>query len=304
MLVERANWLDSASGTALVGGLRAAGRDGDRIPPLIVTTQEGGGYRALADLPPEETQLAIGDAGSFAAAEDWATRTGEALAAAGIDLNLSPVADVATLDSPLADRAFSDDAALAAELTAGAVRGCRAAEIACAALHFPGLGAASQDTSRGRPRSASTRRRSAARDLQAFEAAFAEGVPAVVLSLAFYTSYDPVTPGALAEPVATGLLREELGFEGVAITDDLGGGAVRARSLGRRRGGRGAGRRRRPDPDRLGDRPGRRPRAHPCRARQRRAARGAAARGSGAGARAETGSGAARTCDHPAHDAP
>ena len=100
VLVERVNWLDAASGTALVGGLRAAGRDGDRIPPLIVTTQEGGDYRALADLPPEETQLVIGDAGSFAAAEDWATRTGEALAVAGIDLNLSPIADVAALDSP------------------------------------------------------------------------------------------------------------------------------------------------------------------------------------------------------------
>jgi beta-N-acetylhexosaminidase len=68
----------------------------------------------------------------------------------------------------------------------------------------------------------------AARDLVPFEAAFAERVPAVVLSLAIYTAYDPVTPGALAEPVATGLLRERLGFEGLAITDDLGSGAVRA----------------------------------------------------------------------------
>ena len=108
------------------------------------------------------------------------------------------------------------------------MRGCEAAEIACAALHFPGLGAASQDTSQGPATVSLDPAALGARDLQAFEAAFAEGVPAVVLSLAFYTSYDPVTPGALAEPVATGLLREELGFEGVAITDDLGGGAVRA----------------------------------------------------------------------------
>ena len=53
-------------------------------------------------------------------------------------------------------------------------------------------------------------------------------MPAVVLSLGFYVAYDAVTPGALAEPVATGLLRDQLGFEGVAITDDLGAGAVRA----------------------------------------------------------------------------
>ena len=131
------------------------------------------------------------------------------------------------------------------------MRGCRAAEIACAALHFPGLGAASQDTSRGpgdrQPRPGVAR---GARP-EPFEAAFAERAPAVVLSLAFYAAYDPVTPGALAEPVATGLLRDELGFEGVAITDDLGAGAVRRRSLRRRGRGGGARRRRRPGADRL-----------------------------------------------------
>jgi beta-N-acetylhexosaminidase len=53
-------------------------------------------------------------------------------------------------------------------------------------------------------------------------------MPAVVLSLAFYAAYDSVTPAALSEPVATGLLRDQLGFAGVAITDDLGAGAVRS----------------------------------------------------------------------------
>jgi beta-N-acetylhexosaminidase len=230
VLVNRDNWLDSASGTALVGGIRAAGREDDRIPPLIVTAQEGGAYRELADLPPEETELQIAAAGSIAAVEGWATRTSEALVAAGFDLNLFPLADVATLDSALADRAFSDDPLEVAELTAAALRGCRAAELACAPLHFPGLGAASQDTSRG-PATVSLDEASlAARDLLPFEAAIGERVPAMVLSLAFYTAYDPVVAGALSEPVATGLLRDDLGFEGVAITDDLGAGAVRAGS--------------------------------------------------------------------------
>ena len=228
VLIGPQNWIDSASGTQLIGELRANGRRDDRIPPLIATSQEGGPYRALVDLPPEETQLAIGEDGSIAGAEDWALRTSKALAAAGIDLNLFPVADVATLDSPIADRAFSDDPAAAAELTAAAVRGCRAADIACAALHFPGLGAASQDTNRGPATVGLDPAALAARELESFRAAFAERIPAVVLSLAFYAAYDPVTPGALAEPVAAGLLRDELGFEGVAITDDLGAGAVRS----------------------------------------------------------------------------
>ena len=230
VLVSTANWPDAATGTRLVEAIRKAGRRDDRIAPLLVTSQEGGPYRALPDLPPAQSALEIADAGSLEDAEQWSEGSSRALADAGIDLNLFPIADVATLDSAIADRAFSDDATVAAQFTAAAVRGCRTAELACAAAHFPGLGGASQDTNQG-PATVSLDPDSLrARDLQAFEAAFDERVPAVVLSLALYASYDPITPGALAEPVATGLLREELGFKGVAITDDLGAGAVRATS--------------------------------------------------------------------------
>jgi beta-N-acetylhexosaminidase len=234
VLLDSRNFSDPRQLAALARILRAVALAGDdredptRIPPLLVSPQEGGAYRSFPTLPPEETQLEIGDAGSVPDAEAWARETGEALAAAGIDLNLIPVADVATLDSPIADRAFSDDPALAAALTAAAVRGCRAARIACAALHFPGLGAASQDTDQGPATVSLDEAGLRERDLEAFEAAFAERVDAVVLSHAFYAAYDPVTPAALSEPVATDLLREELGFEGVAITDDLGAGAIKA----------------------------------------------------------------------------
>ena len=61
---------------------------------------------------------------------------------AGFDLNLFPVSDVATLDSPLAGRAFSDDPVQVAALTEEAIQGCEDAGLACAPLHFPGLGGA------------------------------------------------------------------------------------------------------------------------------------------------------------------
>jgi beta-N-acetylhexosaminidase len=228
VLIGPQNWRNAEQGSVLAGALRATGLSGERTPPLIVASQEGGEYRAFSDLPPTATQLEMGDAGSIPRVETWALETGEALRAAGIDLNLAPVADVATLDSPIADRAFSDDPAVAAAMTAASVRGCRAARLACAAIHFPGLGAASQDTNQG-PATVSLDAASLAdRDLQAFRAAFAERVPAVGLSLSFYAAYDPVTPAALSEPVATGLLRDELSYGGLAITDDLGAGAIRA----------------------------------------------------------------------------
>lgn len=227
VLIRSENWFGIDQGRALVESVRTAGELGGPVPPLIVASQEGGPYRSFADLPPEQTELEIGDTGKAGAARNWAEETGEALREAGFDLNLFPVADVATLDAPIADRAFSDDPLIAAELTAAAVRGCIDAKLACAPLHFPGLGAASQDTTRGPATVSLDAAALSARDLEPFRAAFAVGAPAVVLSLAFYAAYDPVTPGALAEPVATGLLRDELGFEGVAIADDLGSGAVR-----------------------------------------------------------------------------
>jgi beta-N-acetylhexosaminidase len=228
VLVGPANWVDASQGATLISALRGAGLAGGRIPPLIVTAQEGGEYRTFPDLPPDARERDIGEGGSPRAAEAWSKAAGEALRAVGVDLNLFPVADVATVDSPVAGRAFSDDAATAAEMTAAAVRGCQDAGIACAVLHFPGLGAASQDTNQG-PATVSLDERSLAeRDLAAFRAAFAERVPAVVLSLAFYAAYDPVTPGAMSSEIATDLLRDQLGYPGPAITDDLGAGAVKA----------------------------------------------------------------------------
>ena len=228
VVLRPANWLDAAQGTALVGELRGAAEEGGEVPPLFAAAQEGGEYRALADLPPDNRALNIGDFGDPELAQDWALETGEALRDAGLDMNLGPVADVATLDSPIADRAFSDDPNVAALMTAAAVRGCAEARIACVARHFPGLGAASSSTDDGPATVSLDEATLLSRDLVPFETAIAEGVPAVMLSHAFYAAYDPVTPGSLSPEVATGLLRDRLGFAGVALTDDLGTGAVRA----------------------------------------------------------------------------
>ena len=228
VLITRRNWVDPVQGRQLVGTLRAAGLQDDRISPLLVTAQEGAEYNSLAGLPPTARQLDTGRDSDALATEELARGAAGELRAAGLDLNLAPVADVATIASPLAGRVFSDDATVAAELTAAAIRGCEAGGIACAALHFPGQGAASQDTDEG-PATVSLDSVSLDnRDLAPFRAAFAERVPAVVVSLGFFAAYDPVTPAALAPEVTTGLLREELGYEGLAITDDLSAGAIKA----------------------------------------------------------------------------
>jgi beta-N-acetylhexosaminidase len=237
VLVGAGNWTDAGQLESLVARLDEAGGGEDRIPPLFAAVQEGGPYRAFADLPPEQRALDIGASGDPEAAEESARTAGVALREAGFDLNLFPVADVATLDSPIGDRAYSDDPSVVAAMTAAATLGCNAAEIACAPGHFPGEGAASESTARGPATVGLDAETLQSRDLAAFVAAFAEGAPAVVLSHAFYTAYDPVTPASLSSLVAFDLLRDELGFRGVAITDDLGAGAITARGAAAEEGG-------------------------------------------------------------------
>ena len=228
VLISASNWEGTRSDAKLTDAIRAS-VDGDGLPvPLIATDQEGGDFRALPDLGPAEPEADIGAAADPGAAESWAESSGEDLARSGINLNLAPVADVASIDSPIAERAFSDDAGVAAVMTAAAIRGCRRAGIACAVSHFPGIGAASQDTDQGPATVGLDAGTLHGRDLVPFTAAFDAGAPAVVVSLGLYAAYDPATPASLSRTITTGILRRELGFEGVAISDDLAAGALSA----------------------------------------------------------------------------
>jgi beta-N-acetylhexosaminidase len=222
------NWIDAAQGAALVTALRSAAEGSERIPPLVVAAQEGGPERAFADLPPGRAEAAIGATGDPQAARRSAAATAEALAAAGFDLNLAPVVDLASLGSPLAERAFGDEPEAVATMTLATEIGCREGGIACAPAHFPGMGSASADTDLG-PATVGLDRATLLRsDLVPFRVAFQAGAPAVVLSHSFYAAYDAVTPASQTPAILTGLLRGRLGFRGVAITDDLSAGAIGA----------------------------------------------------------------------------
>ncbi len=228
VLVGAGNWPGKKPGAQLVANLRASGLAGGRVAPLVVAQQEGGDFRTLRDLPPTTNEFHIGASGKPAAVESWARTGAGALRAEGFDLDLFPVADITGTASPVAERGFSSDPRAVAAFTAAAVKGCIEARMACAPSHFPGLGSASQDTDQGPATVQSDERTLASQDIPPFKAAFKANAPAVVLSLAYYAAYDPVTPGALTEAIDTGLLRDQLGFKGAAITDDLEAGAVRA----------------------------------------------------------------------------
>ena len=150
------------------------------------------------------------------------------LRAEGINVTLAPVADVPTVPgAALAGRAFSADHYAAAGAMREAVAGWREGGVAATAKHFPGLGGATVNTDDGAATVARTRAE-IRRDLVPFEAAVQAGVPLVMVGHALYPAIDPDAIASQSEAVI-GLLRDDLGFRGVIVTDSQEAAAVTER---------------------------------------------------------------------------
>ena len=206
---------------ALTSSLQRAARAGGNPPLLIAVDQEGGQVRRFAAGPP---YLAPPQMGSVATARTQGQLTGRYLAAVGVNMDLAPVADVPS--SPNAfiwqqGRAFSfSPATVASESTAFAL-GLQSAGVAATAKHFPGLGTATLDTDYGFVVLHPSRAQRAAA-LTPYRSLIPRGVDAVLVAVAAYPAYDPSgVPAALSSRVIGGVLRGQLHFGGVTITDAL-----------------------------------------------------------------------------------
>lgn len=208
----------------------------DDLPLLTATDQEGGTVQVLTGpgfaVIPSAVQQGSGPASATRAdAERW----GRQLAAAGVRLDLAPVADVPCAatrsdNPPIADlrRQFGSDPARAGRHVAAFVDGMEAAGVATAVKHFPGLGCvrANTDTSAHVVDAVTT---AGSVRLQAFAAGIDAGTGFVMMSSAEYSKIDPGTPALFSSRIVGGMLRGDLGFDGVVMSDDVGGAlAVRA----------------------------------------------------------------------------
>lgn len=190
---------------------------------LIATDQEGGTIRILGWAPPAQDQYLVTDAAAHA------REAARALSDHGINLNLAPVADRADPGSVMDARAYATGTAETARKVGAAVRAYKGTGVRPTAKHFPGLGATDGNTDKVRvtiERPAATIGRS---DLPPFQAAINAGVPAIMLSHAIYPSLDRGTIASQSKPIVTGLLKQRMGFEGVAMTDSLEAFSVRSR---------------------------------------------------------------------------
>jgi beta-N-acetylhexosaminidase len=215
---------------ALTAALQALA--GDRRL-IVATDQEGGKVARLTPatgFPMVASEASIGRLDDLSAAAAWGRLIATTLASVGVNLNLAPVVDLDVNPRNPAigalDRSFSADPAIVAKLAMAEIRAHHESSIATALKHFPGLGSATANTDFGVADVTKTWSRT---ELEPFRAIIAAGAAdAVMAGHLVNRKLDPDHPASLSSAIVTDLLRGELGWDGVVITDDLQAGAITA----------------------------------------------------------------------------
>jgi beta-N-acetylhexosaminidase len=225
IVLSSANYVEAGQLGALAGEATAVARESRHVPPWILATQEGGDLNSFPDLPPS---TAPADLASAREAGAQARDSAKALRALGVNGVLGPVLDVGGTEtgSALGSRIYSDDPEEVSAYAQATVTAYRAEHLFSAGKHFPGLGASDQSTQDGPATVGLGLDELRQRDLLPFEAAVKAGVPGVVVGSGLYPFNDFTVPASLSRAVDTGLLRGELRFKGVALTDDLADPAI------------------------------------------------------------------------------
>jgi len=199
--------------SATTAQLHAAGCAIGR-PLLILVDQEGGFARRLTWAQPNHSEGELGHLG-IGETDLEARQAATQLRHAGIDVDLAPVTDTLGPGGFLRGRSFGSDEALVGALAVTYVRALQAGRVAATAKHFPGLGAAKQNTDDSVVTVWKTQ-------LEPFVQAVNAGVKLVMVSSASYPRLDTTgTPAVFSRPIITTLLRQRMGFKGVVVTDAL-----------------------------------------------------------------------------------
>ncbi|HET8569152.1 MAG TPA: glycoside hydrolase family 3 N-terminal domain-containing protein [Candidatus Limnocylindria bacterium] len=227
VILFKENYDDAASLRRLVDDLSRIAERGAAQPLFFPIDQEGGSVvrvaKGAAVLPGQMALAATPDPeGSVRRAAEITARE---LRSFGANWQLAPVADVNTepRNPIIGNRAYGSDPRQAGRLVAAAVRAYDAAGILSCVKHFPGHGATTEDSHTGLPLLASDRGRLDRVELVPFKAAIDAGVPAVMTAHIELPAIDPTPgrPASLSPAVIGGLLRRDLGFTGLCVTDDL-----------------------------------------------------------------------------------
>jgi beta-N-acetylhexosaminidase len=209
-----------------VARLNAAigGASPEALPPLIAVDQEGGRVARLSapviTLPP---MRALGAHGNVDLIRRAARALAGQLGALGFTMDFAPVLDVNTCEQNpvIGDRAFGSDARLVMRTAVAFIRGLQDGGVLACGKHFPGHGDTSKDSHLDLPVVALDRARLDQVEIMPFRAAAGAGIAAFMTAHVVYEALDKATSATMSRAICGSLLRAELGFEGMLISDDL-----------------------------------------------------------------------------------
>ncbi len=210
----------------LCGSIQDHARSCNQPPLFIAVDQEGGAVARLkapfTEFPGNPAMKGTEDAVEFAEI------TARELTGVGFNMNMAPVMDVAPegFDSVNAKRIFGHDPEYVAHMGSTVIRHLQKNGVMSVAKHFPGIGRTTLDSHLELPTLDSPLPEMEAYDLVPFNAAIASHVSGIMLSHIRYSGIDPDWPASLSVTIAGALLRQQLGYNGLVITDDLDMGAV------------------------------------------------------------------------------
>lgn len=198
----------------------------EKVPLFIGIDEEGGDVVRMAEkLTPPPSQKEIGATGDIEQAKTWAIKTAKSLKDMGINVNFAPVADVGSNDK----RSYSTDANIVIDFVRAATEGYQQENIIYSLKHFPGIGKGRVDSHVDSSSIDVTKEILMAEDILPFKTIIDENEPNdyfILVSHLKYPALDEEYPASLSSKIMTDLLRNELGYKGIIITDDMEMGAV------------------------------------------------------------------------------
>ena len=228
LVYSRKNILDKEQLTEMLSNTVSM----SKYPIFLGVEEEGGDASQVAASSIEVIQVgdmaAIGENGDASQAYETGMTLGSYLKELGFNLDLAPVADVADAgSSKLGDRVFGSDAQTVGDMVSNIVEGIEGVGVSSCLKHFPGIGEAEGDTHAGRVETTRTLDEMRNNEFLPFKAGIEAGADFVMVGHITASAVDEeAVPSSLSKVIMTDVLRNELGFQGVIITDALDVGAI------------------------------------------------------------------------------
>ena len=222
LILFKNNMIDVQQTVGFINELKTESKN-NKIPLFLGVDEEGGRVTRLPGITKFPTNLDVGKQNNEKWSYDIGVQLGTALKSFGFNVNFAPVLDVNSNPSNpvIGDRSFGDNPTIVSKLGIQTMKGMQSQSIIPVVKHFPGHGDTSVDSHKELPVIHKTKEDLQALELIPFKDAVNNGADMVMVGHILLPNLDTQFPSSLSSDIITDLLREEMGFNGVIITDDM-----------------------------------------------------------------------------------